>query len=857
MSSVRTDESSSDATAPDLLPELELQALKEELQRVQEELISSRTRYFELYELAPVGYVTLDAEGEIRRANRTVTNLLGLAPGALVGLPLASLVAPPDQEQLALLRKHLAETGDRQSCELRLMAIDGPIWAQLEAASGADESTMVTRVALSDITQRKSLELQSEHGRGVLEALTGGKSLAEVLTQVVLGFEALFLGMRGSVLLLDEDGRRLRHAAAPNVPQPFCLAIDGIEIGPSVGSCGTAAFTGNSVLVADIANDPLWKDFKDLALRHGLRACWSVPVVATSGRILGSFAFYFDQPRAALPSERTTLERGAQLASVAVERFHAEATLRESEQRREVALWGADLGLWDWNVVSGRAVFDARWCAILGYLVDELAPEVDTWRSLLHPDDLPSVQAVLTRHLEGVAADYDVEFRLRHKAGHWIWVLSRGKVVERDAGGAALRMAGTHLDITARKKTEEALHVGDKRNAKLERQLQQATKMQAVGRLAGGVAHDFNNMLAVIQAHVGLALEAVDPSLPLREDLLVIEEACGRAGDVTRQLLAFARQQTIAPRVLDLNETVARMLKLLLRILGEDIEVSWQPAPSLWPVEMDPTQIDQIVTNLCVNAKDAITNVGHIVLRTSNVTIDAEYCAERPEFTPGDYVRLSVTDDGAGIAAEVLPNIFEPFFTTKRVGEGTGLGLATVYGIVQQNRGHVAVSSERGQGTSFDVFLPRAAPANASPNVGTAVAPKLGRGERILLVEDEPLLLSALARQLVTMGYSVLRAESPADALRIADDRTLEIDLLVTDLVMPGMNGRELAFALQVKKPRLRCLFMSGYAADVIGARGVVDRGVHFIQKPFSIVEFARNVHTALSSPSSPDAPDA
>jgi PAS domain S-box-containing protein len=645
--------------------------------------------------------------------------------------------------------------------------------------------------------------------------------------------------MRGSVLLLDPDGVHLRTAAAPNLPTAYSSAIDGVAIGPEVGSCGTAAYTKRPKIAADIASDPAWRDYRGLALDHGLRACWSVPILGTSGQVLGTFAFYFDAPRDATPSEQESLERGAQLASVAIERYRAEASLRESEHRREVALFGAELGLWDWNVRTGVVVYDDRWCAMLGYRVDELAPDVASWTSLMHPDDREPVQVRLEPHLKGETPDYETEFRLRHRDGHWVWIQARGKVVERDAAGAPLRMAGTHMDIGPRKRAEAALREGDARNAKLEEQLHQAAKMQTVGRLAGGVAHDFNNMLAVILGHVEAALAGGDPE-QLREDLLAIQQAGTRAADVTQQLLAFARQQTVVPRVLDLNDMVTSMLKLLGRLLGEQIEIRWQPAAGLWAIEMDPTQVDQIVTNLCVNARDAIADVGTIVITTENLVVAAEFCNDRPELSPGDYVRLSVADDGAGI-----DHVFEPFFTTKGVGEGTGLGLATVYGAVRQNRGHVTVASERGRGTTFEILLPRAPPAL----VPTLVAPPTATpraAEIILLVEDEPALLRIVTRHLQGQGYTVLTANDPHEAVRLAREPGVRIDLLVTDVIMPKMNGRELATALLAFHPHLRCLFMSGYTADVIGGRGMLSPDVHFIQKPFSRADLVAKARAAL-----------
>ena len=383
---------------------------------------------------------------------------------------------------------------------------------------------------------------------------------------------------------------------------------------------------------------------------------------------------------------------------------------------------------------------------------------------------------------------------------------------------------------------------------RLEEQLRQAQKMESVGRLAGGVAHDFNNMLGVILGRAELALARVNPSDPLHADLEDIRQAGERSADLTRQLLAFARKQTVTPKVLDLNATVADMLKMVQRLLGEDIELVWQPEADVWPVKIDPSQVDQILANLCVNARDAIEGVGRIVISTGNCSVAGRSHAGYLDLEAGDYVRLVVSDNGCGIAREMLPHIFEPFFTTKGAGKGTGLGLATIYGVIQQNNGSIDVRSEPGQGTIFTLYLPRhlakAEQAAASDSPQSAA---IGH-ETILLVEDEPLILQMTTDMLELQGYVVRAAETPGKAIRLAQENPGRIDLLMTDVVMPEMNGRDLARSLLVLYPDLKRLFMSGYTADVIAHHGVLNEGVHFIQKPFLMKELAAKVREALDA---------
>ena len=374
----------------------------------------------------------------------------------------------------------------------------------------------------------------------------------------------------------------------------------------------------------------------------------------------------------------------------------------------------------------------------------------------------------------------------------------------------------------------------------------QAQKMEAVGRLAGGVAHDFNNMLTLIIGHIGLALMQVAPSDPLHAQLQDVDKAARRSANLTRQLLAFARKQTIAPRVLDLNDTVSGMLKMLRRLIGEDIDLAWMPGAELWPIKIDPGQIDQVLANLCVNARDAISGVGKVTIETGNMAFDEAYCAGQPDFVPGEYVMLGVSDDGCGMDEETRAHLFEPFFTTKGIGQGTGLGLATVYGIVRQNEGFINVYSEPGQGTTFKIYFPGHSTASADTRVESAAETTPEGTETVLMVEDEKAILKLGKMILEKLGYTVLLANTPQEAIRLVEEHAGDIHLLITDVVMPEMNGRDLAEGLVSIKPGLKCLYMSGYTPNVITHRGVLEEGVHFIQKPFSMKDLAVSVREAL-----------
>jgi PAS domain S-box-containing protein len=409
-----------------------------------------------------------------------------------------------------------------------------------------------------------------------------------------------------------------------------------------------------------------------------------------------------------------------------------------------------------------------------------------------------------------------------------------------DSAGRIFGVLGVGHDITDRKQAEED-------NARLEDQLRQSQKLESIGRLAGGVAHDFNNMLTVILGHANLALLNLDPSQQLYVDLEQIRKAGERAADLTRQLLTFARRQTVAPKQLELNAAVEGMLAMLRRLIGENILLTWHPGPELLPILIDPTQIDQILANLCINAHDAISDVGRISIETGKCSIDERYCGTEADACPGEYVRLTVSDDGCGIEKKNLPQIFEPFFTTKKVGEGTGLGLSTVYGIVRQNNGFINVHSEPGAGTTFNIYLPLSLGQEKPSEVETAAQTAQRGHETILLVEDEPAILNITAQMLSNQGYTVLSANAAHDAVRLARGYDSPIHLLMTDVIMPDMNGLDLARQIRLLYPQVKSLFMSGYTSDIIAPHGVLEEGVHFIQKPFSLLDMATKVREVLS----------
>jgi two-component system sensor histidine kinase EvgS len=558
----------------------------------------------------------------------------------------------------------------------------------------------------------------------------------------------------------------------------------------------------------------------------------SAPLKDAEGRVIVAVETAYDitdRKRAEDALKQLTTELATRIRQRTAELDEAGAVLRIAFDHSPI---GKALVAPDGRFLNGNAAL----CRILGYSKEELLTK--TFQEVTHPDDLEADLANVKQVLAGEIDTYEMEKRYLHNGGNLVWAQLNVSLV-RDSAGQPLFFIAQIQDLTKRKQAE-------KEQEELRAQFMQAQKMEAVGRLAGGVAHDYNNMLSVIIGYSELSIDKMEPENPLRDDLKEILNAADRAKDITRQLLAFARRETIAPEVLDLNATVKSFLKLLRRLIGEDIDLAWNPGAGLWRVKLDPAQVDQILANLCVNARDAISGVGKITVETKNIIFDEAYCAIHAGFKPGEFVMLAVSDDGHGMDKEIRDKIFEPFFTTKPLGQGTGLGLGTVYGVVKQNGGFINVYSEPDKGTTFHLYLPRHVGKAAKVQKQRTAEIPYGHGETILVVEDEVSILNLTRKMLEELGYSVLTAGRPGDALQLAEEHAGKIDLLITDVVMPEMNGKELAERLRGLYPALKYLFMSGYTANVIAHHGILDEGIHFIQKPVSKKDLAAKVREAL-----------
>jgi len=693
----------------------------------------------------------------------------------------------------------------------------------------------------------ESLPLLNETLLGMIRTQASLPNILEVLCTHI---EQRHPGLHCSVLLLDVDGTTLRHGAAPSLPVEYSNLVDGIEIGPCAGSCGTAAYRKQAVVVSDIAADPLWANFRQRALPHGLRACWSTPIASQDGKVLGTFAVYYREPRTPEAEHVQLVAHATHLAGIAIEHDRAKAELRAAEARYRTLVehlpaitYIAELGAGGpWHYVSPQIE------TMLGFTPAEWLSDPMNWMNHIFPEDREI--ALAAENLFQKTHDlFQAEYRMCARDGRVLWFRDEG-VLLKQSESRGLLMQGVMYEITERKRLED--------------QLRHSQKLEAVGQLAGGVAHDFNNLLMLIQAHNEHLRDHLSTDDPARKDVLQIENAVTRAASLTAQLLTFSRKQVLRPENLNLNAVLADVGKMLHRLIGENIEVNIVPACSPARVKADPGQIEQVILNLAVNARDAMPAGGRLTITVGEAEL-AENDSRNHEGAPaGKYVMLSVSDTGSGMDTETQAHIFEPFFTTKAPGKGTGLGLATVYGVVKQSDGWIWVDSKPGRGTTFQIYLPsvqefvaressiKKIPLDESPSTkkptpaasSVDASPK-GR-ETVLVVEDQDGIRDIVRESLRRNGYKVLIANDGDEALQMASAYPDPIHLLITDLVMPNIGGRELAQRLTPQRPTMKVLFMSGYSEQSALEIEATSQSATVLQKPFSLDALARNVRRVL-----------
>jgi two-component system cell cycle sensor histidine kinase/response regulator CckA len=522
-------------------------------------------------------------------------------------------------------------------------------------------------------------------------------------------------------------------------------------------------------------------------------------------------------------------EANSHLRKIITERQQAETALRETVDQFRATFEQAAVGIAHVGLDGQWLRFNRKFCEIVGYTHEELSRL--TFRDITHPDDLDSDIAYVRQLLAGDIPNFAMEKRYIRKDGAIAWINVTVSLARYPSGEPNYYIRVVE-DITARKRLED--------------QLLQAQKLESIGRLAGGVAHDFNNLLTAILGYGELIEEGYSLAPEAQEYLHNITQAAHKAARLTGQLLAFARRQIIEPKVVNLNDLILNLNKMLRRLIGEHIELVILPEEGLHPVKVDPGQFEQILVNLVVNARDAMPDGGKIIIETHNATLDEDYSLHHEGVMPGDYAVLAISDTGSGMEEAIRLHIFEPFFTTKEKGRGTGLGLSTVYGIVKQAGGHIWLYSEPGAGTTFKIYLPHTSAPVETLTSQALASDQLEGSETILLVEDEPSVRALASQALRGRGYTVLAASNGEEALRLVKGRETEIALLVTDVVMPQMNGKELADRLQAIHPALQVLFASGYTENTIVHHGVLEPGVAFLSKPFTPTALARKIREGL-----------
>ncbi|HMF90500.1 MAG TPA: ATP-binding protein [Candidatus Angelobacter sp.] len=661
-----------------------------------------------------------------------------------------------------------------------------------------------------------------------------GIKLEDALAFVCHAVEAQSSELLCSICLVDPSRTYLINGVAPSLPESYLEAINGLRIGPKAGSCGTAAYLGKPVIVTDIANDPLWADFRDLALPLGLRACWSTPIFSRDGKILATFALYYREPRGPTERERQIVDWAAPHAAIVIEDKRTSEALQEEREQLEIILDASPAMIW-YKDRDNRILRANRLAAesiglskhdLQGRSVYELYPQ---HAARYHQDDLEVIRSGKPKL--GIREPVPVG------SGEERFVIT-DKIPQVDREGNIIGVIVFARDVTEQTRAEMALN-------QVEEKLRQSQKLEAVGRLAGGVAHDFNNLLAIMKGHLERLADELGHGHPGLRRTTQIAAAADRAAAVTQQLLAFSRRQILRPRTISLNSVVNDMGALLKPLVGDSIEFELDLAEDLSNVIADPIQMEQVLLNLVVNACDAMPAGGNLVVKTANAKLDDLWARSHPAAEAGRYAMLSVTDSGPGMDTETQARIFEPFFTTKGVGKGTGLGLATAYGIVKQSNGYLDVKSELGCGASFEVYLPAVErPAELEP---PSVAFRSPRGhETILLVEDEADVREVLTETLTQYGYKVLSARNGAEAITTSTQYPDVIHLLVTDLAMPGISGSEVATRLRRQRPGTGVVYMSAFVGDTLAKPDQTAPHGALLNKPFARDALARAVREAI-----------
>jgi PAS domain S-box-containing protein len=709
----------------------------------------------------------------------------------------------------------------------------GDAQSGLETLRGVEETPEVVYVVVTDARGKPFASLHAEAARkarfdaaGTEGAVTPDEAVYRVSSPVSYGGRTIGRLHAGlSLAPVRADIQKMRSTIAAGSALIFLLGL-------------AAAIGIGTVVTRPLAQ--MVETSREIA--HGQ---WHLRAPIASRDEAGQLAVSFNQMLDAFDVARRDLEElNRNLEGRVAERTHELETENQERRRGEQALGRANErfalaaaavngAIYDWDMLADQVLWTEGLTRVFGYSLEEVPETVEWWSARIHAEDRPHVEEEL-RHATGQARDFFGEYRFRGKDDGYFHVLDRGRIL-RDEAGRPVRMVGIIENVTEIKRLQE--------------EFRQSQKMEAVGRLAGGVAHDFNNLLTTILGYSHLMLGHLGEDAPERLEMEEIRKAGERAAALTQQLLAFSRKQVIEPRVLDVNAVVANMEKMLRRLIGEDIALETHLDSSAARIRADKSQLEQVILNVAVNSRDAMPRGGRFTIRTSPATLDEPFVRQHLGARAGRYTAIVLSDTGSGMDAATLSRIFEPFFTTKETGRGTGLGMATVYGIVKQSEGYVWVDSKPGAGTRVWIYLPEAQETAADISEDAVTLPLPRGSEIVLLVEDEEAVRSLVRGLLRSHGYVVLEASDAGEALRISNDFDGPIHLLLTDVVMPEVSGRELADRLHETRQETRLLYMSGYTEDTIVQHGVLTSGVSFLHKPFTPEQLLRKVRETLDRP--------